>query len=209
VETTDQVEWAEEQILSAERENGWPAGQIGLLTIIETARGIVNLSSIAACGRRLQALCFGAEDLAGDVGMVRSREGREISYARSAVVLHAAAFDLQALDMVFVDLQDTEGLVQEAREAAGMGFAGKQIIHPNQVAPVQAAFTPGEATIAQALRIIQASNERQEEGRGVFVLDGKMVEAPMVKAARRVIARAQAAGLVSAADLEGEGRGKD
>jgi citrate lyase beta subunit len=80
-------------------------------------------------------LIFGAEDLAGDIGALRTREGWEVFYARSAVVTHAAAYDLQAIDMVYIDLHNLEGLRTEAQQGAQMGFAGKQIIHPNQVEP--------------------------------------------------------------------------
>jgi citrate lyase beta subunit len=138
-------------------------------------------------------LIFGAEDLAGDIGATRTPEGWEVLYARSAVVTHAAAFDLQAIDMVYVDFQDIEGLQRESQQGASMGFAGKQVIHPNQVTPVQEAFTPDEAAIAQALRVVQAFERHQEDGIGAFALDGKMVDAPVVKAAGRVLARARAA----------------
>jgi citrate lyase beta subunit len=144
----------------------------------------------------LQALIFGAEDLAGDIGATRTPEGWEVFYARSAVVTLAAAFDLQAIDMVYVDFQDIEGLQRESIQGARMGFSGKQVIHPNQVAPVQEAFTPDAAAIAQALRVLQAFERYQEDGYGAFALDGKMVDAPVVKAAERVLARARAAGRV-------------
>ena len=102
--------------------------------------------------------------------------------------------------MVYVDFHDTAGLITEARQAAAMGFAGKQLIHPAQVNPVQDAFTPDDEQIARALRITRAFEEHQRAGRGAFALDGKMVDAPVVKAAERVLERARAAGKVIAAD---------
>ena len=115
----EQVRWVSQQALAVEREHGWLEGSIVLLALIETARGVVNLKEIASCDPRLQALIFGAEDLAGDIGAVRTREGWEIFYARSAVVTHAAAFGLQAMDMVFMDLKNTDELRKESLEAAG------------------------------------------------------------------------------------------
>jgi citrate lyase beta subunit len=196
VDDGEQIRSVSNQISAVEEMNGWPTDEIALIAIVETARGIINLPDIASADPRLRALIFGAEDLAGDIGATRTTEGWEVFYARSAVVTHAAAFDLQAIDMVYVDFKDIEGLQRESRQGAQMGFSGKQVIHPNQVAPVQEAFTPDEAAIAQALRVLQAFERFQEDGFGAFALDGKMVDAPVVKAAERVLARARAAGRV-------------
>jgi len=196
VESGDAIRWASAEIAAAERARGWPAGGIVIIVLVETALGIVNLRDIASSDPRLQGLIFGAEDLAGDIGAVRTREGWEVFYARSAVVTHAAAFGLQAIDMVYIDYKDTEGLVRETGEAARMGYAGKQVIHPNQIAPVQGAFTPDDAAISHALRVMNAMQEHQEAGKGAFSLDGKMIDMPLVKAAERVLAHARAAGKV-------------
>ena len=196
VETAEEVEWLCWRLTGAEQARGWPIGGIRVLAIVETARGVVNLRDIADCDRRLAALIFGAEDLAGDLGATRTRDGQEVFYARSAVVTHAAAFGLQAIDMVYVDFQDSEGLLRESHEGARMGFTGKQIIHPNQVEPVQAAFTPSDEAVAHAKRIVEAFEEHQKSGAGAFALDGKMVDMPIVKIARRVLEKARAAGKV-------------
>jgi citrate lyase beta subunit len=189
-----QVAWASATIQAAEEGFGWPPGEIRLIAIVETARGIVDLGEIAGADPRLEVLVFGSEDLAGDIGAQRTREGWEVFYARSAVITHAAAAGLQAIDMVYVDFRDPEGLRREALQGAQLGFSGKQIIHPSQVAPVQEAFTPDDLSIAHALRIVEAYRSHQEAGRGAFALDGKMIDAPIVKAAERVLARARAAG---------------
>jgi citrate lyase beta subunit len=194
VDHADQIRWASQQIAAAEAQYGWPAGSIGLLAIVESARGIVHLDALASASERLQGLIFGAEDLAGDIGAIRTQAGWEVFYARSALVTHAAAYDLQAIDMVYVDFRDTQGLRDEAVQGLQMGFAGKQIIHPNQVQPVQAAFTPSDEQIQQARRIYEAAQHHVQAGEGAFSLDGKMVDAPIVKAAQRVLERARAAG---------------
>jgi citrate lyase beta subunit len=194
VEGADAVRWLEAQLTVAEATHGWPEGRIEMLAMVETARGIVNLKEIASASSRLSALIFGAEDLAGDIGAARTSEGWEVFYARSAVVTHAAAFGLQAIDMVFVDYNDADGLLREARQGARMGYAGKQLIHPNQIAPVHEAFTPDDAAIAHAKRVVEAYEQNQASGFGAFALDGRMVDMPVVKAAQQVLAKAKAAG---------------
>ena len=196
VESAEPIEWLCWRLTGAEQAHGWPIGSTRVLAIVETARGIVNLREIANCDRRVEGLIFGAEDLAGDIGATRTREGKEVLYARSAVVTYAAAFNLQAIDMVYVDFQDVEGLIRESLEGAQLGFTGKQIIHPGQVEPVQAAFTPSDEAIAHARRIVEAFDAHQADGAGAFALDGKMVDLPIVKAAQRVLDKAEAAGKV-------------
>ncbi len=196
VNNAGQVRWVSDRLSEIELAQGWPAGGIILLALVETAQGVVNLKEIAGADTRLQGLVFGAEDLAGDMGLVRTPESWEVFYARSAVSVHAAAFSLQAIDVVFMDLHDPEGLRRESIQGAQMGYTGKQAIHPNQVALVQEAFTPSDEAIARALRVVEAARQNQEGGRGAFALDGKMVDAPVVKAAEWVITRARAAGKI-------------
>jgi citrate lyase beta subunit len=196
VESAEEVEWLCWRLTGAEQTRGWAIGSIHVLAIVETAAGIVNLREIASCDRRVAALIFGAEDLAGDIGATRTREAWEVFFARSAVVTHAAACDLQAIDMVYLDLRDVEGLRRESLEGARMGFSGKQIIHPDQVEAVQAAFTPSDDAIANARRIVEAFEAHQAEGLGAFAVDGKMVDMPIVKAAQKVLEKARVAGKV-------------
>ena len=193
VESAAQIQWVDAEI--ARREAA--PGATVLIVLVETALGIVRLAEIAAAAPRLQAIIFGAEDLAGDIGAVRTPDGAEVAYARSAIVTHAAAFELQAIDMVFVDFHDPEGLRAEALAGARLGYSGKQIIHPAQVEPTQTAFTPSAAAIAAAQRLVEAFAAHQAAGRGAFALDGKMVDAPVMKAAERVLSRARAAGKVA------------
>lgn len=194
VEYAEQIQFVSQSITSYEELYGWPVGGIPIIVVVESARGIVNLAQIAAADARLEGIIFGAEDFAGDIGATRTPEGWEVFYARSAVVTHAAAFGLQAIDMVYIDFKDTQGLRREALEGARMAFSGKQIIHPNQIEPVQEAFTPSDEAIAYARRVKQAFDENQAIGKGAFALDGKMIDAPILKAAEKVLALAQAAG---------------
>lgn len=195
VEAAWQVQEVSTSIEHAEHEHGWPIGRIRLLAIIETARAVVNLREIAGSDPRLDGLIFGAEDLAGDLGAIRTAEGHEVFYARSAVVIHAKAFGLQAIDTPFVDLNNLDALAEQTRTALQMGYTGKLAIHPRQVEPIQQIFTPSAEEIRRAKRLIDAHAEHQKAGTGVFELDGKMVDMPMVRAAETVLERARAAGI--------------
>lgn len=164
---------------------------MALLAQIESAKGLVNIAEIASASAALQGLIFGAEDYSADVGAKRSREAEEVLFARSLVVAHAAANGLQAIDMLWTDFKDAEGLQALAQQGAGLGFDGMQIIHPNQIEIVRRAFSPTGEEIEQARRVLEAYQQAQAEGKGVFALDGKMVDAPMIRAAERVLARAE------------------
>lgn len=189
VESQEQLDWAEKRLSEAEASRNLPHGTLRLWIGIETPRAILNLSTLAA-HPRLEALVFGAEDLAAALGATRTPQAWEVFYARSAVVMAAAAFGLQAIDMVSIELQDMEKVHAEALFGAQLGYSGKQIIHPNQIAPVQDAFTPSSEAVVQAQRIIDAYEVHLREGKGVFALDGKMIDLPIVKAARNLLARA-------------------
>jgi citrate lyase beta subunit len=193
VESPEQIQWAAGMIEAAELEHGWPLHSIRLLAGVETPKAILNLKEIA-CQPRLEALIFGGEDYAARVGATRTPGAEELLYARSAVVAACAAFDLQAIDMVTVDFQDLEALRREALFGAQLGYSGKQVIHPIQVAPVQQAFTPDEAAIASARRLVEAFELHQAAGSGAFALDGRMIDRPLVTAAQGVLERARAAG---------------
>jgi citrate lyase beta subunit len=195
VESAAEVERIGAILGGKEHQYGWPICVIKLIVQIESAIGLVKIHEIVRASPRIQAVIFGAEDYAASVGAQRTAEGNEVAYARGAVVAHAAAYDLQAIDMVYVNFRDPEGLAAEAAQGAQMGFAGKQIIHPSQVGPVQAAFTPSMEEVTHARRVVEAAVEHAQAGRGAFALDGKMVDAPVIKAAERVMARARAAGL--------------
>lgn len=194
VESEEEVRYVIQVLLDSEQKLGYPIGGIKLMVIIESARGVINLPEIANEGSPLVALIFGAEDLASDIGAVRTRQGHEVLYARNAVVLHAAAYGLQAIDTPFVDLNDSEGLKQEAVEAMQMGYTGKLAIHPNQVAPIVEAYTPSPEAIAAAQRLVEAFEIHQAGGTGVFAFEGKMIDMPMIRSAQRVLARAEASG---------------
>ncbi len=193
VESLEQVEWASRIIEAAELKQGWAVNSIRVLIGVETARGILNLREIAS-HPRLDAIIFGGEDFAASIGAVRTKDAIELLYARQAVIVACAANDLQAIDIVTIDYKDLEALQIESEFGAGLGFSGKQVIHPNQVSVAQAAFTPSEEAIAYAERIVETFEASQKEGRGAYSLDGKMIDMPLLKNAQKVLARARAAG---------------
>lgn len=197
IESAEQVQHISHLLAEAEAEYGYEPGQIRLLAIIETARGIVNLREIATSDPRLAALIFGAEDLAGDMGARRTPGGMEVFYARSGVVMHARAAGLQAIDTVYIDLTaDDESLMEEARLALDMGYTGKLAIHPRQVEPIQRVFTPSTEAIVAAQRLVAAHDAHQAAGAGVFEYEGRMIDMPMVRAALSILARARACGII-------------
>ena len=194
IESAEQVRWVSERIESYELENNRNIGSIRLLVGVETAKGIMNLKEITEADKRLDAVIFGGEDFAASIGAVRTKTATELLYARQTVVTACAANGLQAIDIVFIDFKDPEGLRIEAEEGAGFGFSGKQIIHPNQVSVVQEAYTPSEAAIEHAKRIVASFESSQKEGKGAYALDGKMIDMPLLKNAQKVLDRARAAG---------------
>lgn len=189
VESFEQVEWASKIIEGAELQHGWPLNSIRILIGVETAKGILNLKEIAS-HPRLDAIIFGGEDFAASIGATRTRDAIELLYARQAVIVACAANDLQAIDIVTIDYKDLDALRVESEFGAGLGFSGKQIIHPNQVRVVQEAFTPSEEAIAYAKRIVETFEASQKEGKGAYSLDGKMIDMPLLKSAQKVLARA-------------------
>ncbi|MFM8875413.1 MAG: HpcH/HpaI aldolase/citrate lyase family protein [Anaerolineae bacterium] len=193
VESFEQVEWASRIIEDAELKNGWKVNSIRILIGVETAKGILNLKEIAA-HPRLDAIIFGGEDFAASIGAVRTKDAVELLYARQAVIVACAAYDLQPLDIVTIDYKDLEALKVESEFGARLGFSGKQIIHPNQVQVVQEAFTPSDEAITYARRIVETFEASQKEGKGAYSLDGKMIDMPLLKNAQKVLARANAAG---------------
>ena len=196
VESAWQIQHVSELLAAAEMRYGWREKSIKLLAIIETAKGVINLKDIAESDSRLEALIFGAEDLAGDIGAKRTTEGWEVFYARSATVTHAKAYNLQAIDTVFIDLTAVaETLQAETHTALNMGYTGKLAIHPKQVAPIQAVFTPTYEEIVAARKLIDAHDQQQAAGTGVFEYEGKMIDMPLVRAALTVIERAKACGI--------------
>jgi citrate lyase beta subunit len=193
LEELGQIQWASGIIEAAELEHGWPLNSIRLLVDVETAKGILNLKEIAS-HPRLDAIIFGGEDFAASIGATRTEDATELLYARQAALTAAAAFGLQAIDIVTIDFKNLDSLRAESEFGARLGFTGKQIIHPAQVEPVQSSFTPNAEAIAHAKQIVEKFEASQANGAGAYSLEGKMIDMPLVKNAQKVLERAKAAG---------------
>jgi citrate lyase subunit beta/citryl-CoA lyase len=173
-----------------ERDRGLPVGGTDLIPIIETARGLDRLGAILGAGTRVRRAAFGAGDFTLDVNMVWSRGEAELAHARAAIVIASRAAGIEApLDTVWVDLTDRDGLEASARTALGFGFQGKMCIHPDQIAVVNRVFTPSDAEIAFAERVVAAFAKAEAEGSAAIQLDGKFIDYPIVYRAQRVLQR--------------------
>ena len=162
-----------------------------LMALCESARGVLAADEIAAVPA-VDAVAFGAEDLAADVGATRTEGGEEVSHARQRVVLAAAAADVDAIDTVFTDIEATDRLAEETATAAQLGYDGKMAIHPAQVEVINEAFTPDPEEAEWAEKVLAAREAADD--RGVVRVDDEMIDAPLVARAERIVERYRAAG---------------
>jgi citrate lyase subunit beta/citryl-CoA lyase len=169
---------------------GMARGSIPVIASIESARGLLAAQAIAASADRVIALLFGAEDFARDLSLPTEREAEaaELVYARSAVVVAAVAAGKHALDGIWPDVTDVEGLRHDALQGRRIGFVGKSLIHPAQIDVCNAIFSPSPAEISYARRVVDAFDDAQMKGRGAVALDGKLLDPPIVERARRTLA---------------------
>ena len=167
-------------------------GTIELIVAIESARALLRCEEMSRASTRLVGLALGGEDFAYDLGVQRTRDGRELDYARSFVATCARAAGLVALDTPWADIEDIDGLVADAERAKAVGFGGKYLIHPSHLEPVHRVFSPSEADVASARKLLAAWEEAEARGLGAVQLDGRMVDRPIAERARRVIEQAEA-----------------
>src|SRR5882762_2149780 len=168
---------------------------IWLMPILESGQGIENAAAIAAATEDVVALAIGLEDYTADLGVAKTAEGRESLYARTRLVNAARAAGVQAIDSVFGDVADMDGLRLWAENSRALGFEGMGCIHPAQISVIHAAFAPSPTEIEKAQRIVGAFEEAQQSGVGVVSLGSKMIDPPVVQRALKLVARAKAMGL--------------
>jgi citrate lyase subunit beta/citryl-CoA lyase len=193
VESAAGLATADWLLTQLEREQELMPRTIDLVPIIETARGLNQIDAILAAGTRVKRIAFGAGDFTLDVNMVWGRDEAELAYARAKIVTASRAAGIEApFDTVWVDLADEEGLEASARTAFGFGFQGKMCIHPNQIAVVNRVFTPSEAEIAFAERVVAAFARAEAEGSAAIQLDGKFIDYPILYRAQRVLEKVEA-----------------
>ena len=167
-----------------------------LMPILESATGILNSLEIAKASKSNVAIAIGLEDYTADIGVQRTNKGHESLFARSQVVNAARSAGIQAIDTVFSDVNDEDGLRTSVQEAKELGFEGKGCIHPRQIKPVHEELAPSESEIEKAKKIIRAFVEAEAKGQGVVSLGSKMIDPPVVKRAQNTINLAVATGLV-------------
>ncbi|XP_051016957.1 citramalyl-CoA lyase, mitochondrial [Acomys russatus] len=168
---------------------------MNLIPFVETAMGLLNFKAVCEetlkigpqVGLFLDAVVFGGEDFRASIGATSNKDAQDILYARQKIVVIAKAFGLQAIDLVYVDFQDRDGLLRQSREGAAMGFTGKQVIHPNQISVVQEQFTPTLEKIQWAEELIAAFKEHQHLGKGAFTFRGIMIDMPLLKQAQNIV----------------------
>jgi len=195
VESPEQITEADRRIAEIKANYGITRS-VWLMPILESALGIENAFAIANASTQIVALTIGLEDYTADLGVVKTSAGNESVYARQRVVNAARAAGAQAIDSVFGDVADLEGLRAWALNSRAVGFEGMGCVHPLQIPVIHEAFAPSAAEIERARKIVTAYDEAQENGVGVVSLGSKMIDPPVVQRALKLIARAKAMGLV-------------
>lgn len=186
VESAAEVASVESRVAAHEAACG---ARLRLLVAIESPRGLLAAPAIASCSDRVAGLMFGAEDFGRELGLPASRQGeaQDLLYARSALVVAAASAHVQAVDGVWVDLQDPQGLERFALQSRRLGFTGMSSIHPSQLAPINAAFRPGAEEIDYARKVIAAYEEAAARGDGSVAFGGQLIDRPIIERARRTL----------------------
>ena len=193
--TPDDVLKADAYMSEVEARLGLESGSVSLMPLIETALGVENAYAIASASKRICALFLGAEDLTADLRCKRTKEGREIEYARQRLVVAARAAGVDVYDTPFTDVNDDDGIVVDASLAKSLGFSGKASISPRHVEVINQVFSPTLAEIEYAYEVLDVIALAKKQGKGAVSLYGKMIDAPIVARAEQTIAMAEALGL--------------
>ncbi|MCM1043199.1 MAG: CoA ester lyase [Corallococcus sp.] len=171
------------------------AKKIGVLPIIELAVSVLEIDEIVKAPR-VNGVLLGAEDLSSDLEVARTKQGNEILYPRMKLAYACAAQKIDAIDTPFTDTNDGEGLTADCNFACNLGLNAKAAIHPNQVPVINRVFVPTAKSIEWALRVEAATKQAAEKGLGVFSLDGKMVDKPVMERARKILLKARKYNLI-------------
>jgi citrate lyase subunit beta/citryl-CoA lyase len=200
VESPQTVRDLDEEISGAEAQAGIPQGSVKIFCLLETAFGVWNAYDIAKASPRVTAIIPGGEDLAADLRTSRSREGTELEWVRRMLIVVARAAGVDALDTVFPHVSDDDGLRREANFVKQLGYDGKSVVHPNQIPIIHEVYAPTEREIDNARRIVEAASAAQARGLGAVSVDGRMIDAPVIRRARFTLVRA---GLASDSESKG------
>lgn len=189
-ETIEELKRVLELIEKIEKQNKLPHDKMKIHVMIESALGVQNVYELASFSPRIDAITIGGQDLTADMQIEKSKDNFGIDYARKRIVMASKATKIDALDTVFTDTEDEEGLREETQYIKKIGFTGKAVINPRQINIVNEVFTPTEEEIRKAYRIVKAYEENKAKGIGVFAIDGKMIDAPVVTRAIYTLALA-------------------
>jgi citrate lyase subunit beta / citryl-CoA lyase len=200
VETPQQIQLVDAILRDRERQMGLVLGKIALLVAIESPRGLLNAYSIATASPRMAGLLFGAEDLGKELGLPfrREAEASELLFPRSTLVVAAAAANIQAVDGVWPDLSDAEGLKRYALQSRRLGFSGMSLIHPGQIETINQIFGPTADEVAYCQKVIEAFEAAIARGDGSIAFGGQLIDLPIVERAKRTVAFALKLGLAAA-----------
>ena len=193
VETAGEVRAVADALDDAERDARVGVGSTRIMLLIESPLGLVNAYEIASASPRIVAIGFGAEDFSREMGLplVKTAEAKEQLFARATVAVAAAAAGVQAVDVIWTDLADIDGVAEEAAQARRLGFTGKAAIHPDQIAPINAAFSPTQGEVAYAREVLAAYDAAVAQGTGAINYKGNFLEEPVIARARHVLALAR------------------
>jgi len=187
----DEIKLADWMISQQERERGLPPGSVDLLPLIETGAGLAAAESIGRASKRVRRVAFGAGDMTRDLGIEWSREETELLALRTALVLASRAAGIEPpIDLAWIGTQDAQGFANSVRWGRVLGFQGKLCIHPNQIHAVNAAFSPTEAQVAKARRVIEVFREAEARGSAAIVHEGALIDYAILAQAEQVLARA-------------------
>uniref|UniRef100_UPI003D8190D3 HpcH/HpaI aldolase/citrate lyase family protein n=1 Tax=Trichloromonas sp. TaxID=3069249 RepID=UPI003D8190D3 len=195
-DTPEIVERLDTLLTEFEEELDVEIGRFKILPSIESAAGVINSVKTARCSKRIIALAFGAEDYTANLEIERTKTGEELFHARTRVIWAAKAAGIQAIDSIFADVSDMEGLRRETQLIKTLGYNGKSLVNPRQIDVVHEVFAPKQEEVDYALEVVEAIQRARAMGTGVISLNGKMVDAPVVKRAVRVLKTARAHGLI-------------
>jgi len=188
VESADHIKWVDWLIGQLESEAGLLIGQIKLIALVETGCGVIQATTIAAASSRLKCIAFGAIDYTLDIGTKLSRDGHELFYARSHLVVASRAGGCeQPIDTVYPNFRDAEGLKRECEVVKSLGYQGKMIIHPVQIEIVNNIFSPTPEEIIYARKVVEAFEAAEMQGVASITLDGKMIDYPVMKRAKQML----------------------
>ncbi len=190
-ETVEDIKEIIETIERIEDKHNLPHNKTTVHAMIETALGVQNVFEIAKFSKRVDAITIGGQDLTADMNIAATKDATGIDFARKRIVMAAKANNIDAIDTVFVDVDDSEGLRIDTAYAKKIGFTGKAVINPRQIEVIHEVYQPTEDEIRKSIKIYKAFIKNKKAGIGVFAVDGKMVDKPVMQRAEHILMLAE------------------